>query len=140
MAKLLKKVMLEEDYKDGTTMWRIPCDCHAPEHDARLWFEVDKDGCASLRITTEVGFYHYETYYDDTFIERVTGRIGIFWRRLKLVCKMLFTGYHTMEGDVILQEDAINGLRYALDEGMKAIEKAQVEFQRKRKEAAKTDA
>ena len=121
MNKIPKKVMLEEDYEDGTTMWRVPCDCHEPQHDARLWFEVDEHGCASLRITTEIGFYQ-------------TG----FWRNVRrrfvAAGRMLFTGYCTMDGEVVLQEDGIDGLRYALDEGKKAMAKAQREFERQRKQ------
>lgn len=129
MAKLPKKVMLEEDYEDGTTMWRVPCDCHEPAHDARLWFEVDEDGCMSLRITTEVGFYRTS-----------------FWRNLRrrfgAAFAMLFTGYYTMEGEVCLREDGVEGLRYALTEGLKAARKAEDEFHAKRKaeSEAKNDA
>jgi hypothetical protein len=121
MAKLPKKVMLEEDYENGTTMWRVPCDCHDPAHDARLWFEVDEHGFASLRITTEVGFYK------TSFLRNIR-------RRFVAAFKMLFTGYYTMEGEVCLREDGIDGLRYALDEGKKAMAKSQAEFERKRKE------
>lgn len=120
MARLPKKVMLEEDYEDGTTMWRVPCDCQQPQHDARLWFEIDQHGCASLRITTEIGFYR-------------TGLWGNIRRRLVTAGRMLFTGYCTMDGEVCLQEDGINGLRYALDEGKKAMAKAQKEFEQQRK-------
>jgi hypothetical protein len=123
MTKLPKKVMLEEDYEDGTTMWRVPCDCHDPAHDARLWFEVDEHGFASLRITTEVGFYRTS-----------------FWRNLRhrfvAAFKMLFTGYYTMDGEVCLTKEGIEGLQYALTEGSKAMIKAEEAFAAKRKAEA----
>jgi hypothetical protein len=126
MAKLLKKVMLDEDYEDGTTMWRVPCDCHDPAHDARLWFEVDEHGFASLRISTEVGFYR------TSFLRNLR-------RRFDAAFKMLFVGYYTMEGEVCLTHDGINGLRYALDEGQKKLYKAEEEYARKRKEQESAD-
>lgn len=118
MTDIIKKVMLEEEYKDGTTMWRIPCDCHEPQHDARFWFEVDEHGLMSLSITTEVGFY------------KTSWRRNI-WRRVKASFLMLFRGYYTMEGEVILKKDAIKGLQYALTEGSKRAEVAEDAFHAK---------
>ena len=115
---IIKKVMLEEEYNDGTTMWRIPCDCHEPAHDARLWFEVDETGLMSLRISTEVGFY------------KTSWRRNI-WRRFKAAWLMLFVGYYTMEGEVILKKDAIEGLRHAINNGQRVALEAEDKFRKK---------
>lgn len=134
MAKLPKKIMLEADYEDGTTMWRIPCDCHDPEHDARLWFELDEDGFPSLKISTEVGFYHYKRYDDDNLLERFRDWRERIWKRITIVSKMLFTGYYTMEGEVILNEESIAAFQYALTEGNKGMLKAREKSIREHKE------
>lgn len=125
MTKLPKKVMLEAEYGEGTTMWRIPCDCHDPEHDARLWFELDEDGFPSLKISTEVGFYHFKRYEDDNLRERFRYWRERIWKRIVIVCKMLFTGYYTMEGEVILDKESIEAFQYALAEGKKYMAKAE---------------
>jgi hypothetical protein len=135
MVKLPKKVMLEAEFRDGTTMWRIPCDCHDPQHDAQLFMEVDEDGFPMLTISTEIGFYHYKKYNEDTWHERFTDWRQRIWKRITIVCKMLFTGYYRMEGNLILDKDSIAGLQYALTEGLKASEKAQEAARKKRNDA-----
>lgn len=134
MAKLPKKVMLEAEYEDGTTMWRIPCDCHDPEHDARLWFELDEDNFPSVKISTEVGFYHYKKYEEDGLRERFRYFRERIWKRITIVCKMLFTGYYTMDGEVILNDESIAAFQYALTEGHKALIKAREKSDREHRE------
>jgi hypothetical protein len=136
MTKLPKKVMLIEEYKDGTSFWRVPCDCSDPDHDVHLWFEVDDDGIAALRITRELGFYANEWHSDDNWHERIARKFGRGWSRIKAATKILFKGYLTMDGEVCLTKEGIEGLQYALTEGNKAMIKAEEAFHAKRKEQA----
>ena len=139
MEKLPKKVMLINEYKDGTSFWRIPCDCSDPDHDVHLWFEVDDDGIAALRITRELGFYAQEWYSNDPWYERIGHWKDRMWSRIKASMKILFKGYLTMDGEVCLTKDGIDGLQYALTEGKKAMIKAEEAFHAKRKEQAVAD-
>lgn len=109
-----KKVMLEEDYEDGTTMWRVACDCHDPEHDLKLWFEVDDIGVGSLMLETEIGWF---PRYHDTWFKRVK-------RRVVAAGNILFKGHYTMRGEVVLQRDGILGLQHALKTGLAKMDKA----------------
>ena len=105
---MIKKLMKVDEYSDGTTGWRIACDCHDPNHDCRLWFERDLDfNTVSLSLSMEMGFYpSYENF------------IGSMWRRIKHAAKVLFTGYATVQGDMILDEDGIKAMQAALKEGL----------------------
>lgn len=136
MAKLPQKVMLVADYKDGTTFWRVPCDCSDPDHDVHLWFEVDDHGSAALRITRELGFYASDWHSDDNWHERIVRKFGRGWSRIKAATKILFKGYLTMDGEVCLTKEGIDGLQYALTEGSKAMIKAEEAFHAKRKAEA----
>jgi hypothetical protein len=133
MTKLPKKVMLVEEYKDGTSFWRVPCDCSDPDHDVHLWFEVDDDGIAALRITRQLGYYKNSWYDDAPVYERFLRWCDRMWDRFKAANKILFKGYLTMDGDVCLTKDGIDGLQYALTEGSKAMVKAEKAFAAKRK-------
>jgi hypothetical protein len=132
---LPKKVMLIEEYKDGTSFWRVPCDCSDPDHDVHLWFEVDDDGVAALNITRELGFYSNDWHSDDNWHQRIARKVGRGWKRIKAATKILFKGYITMNGDVCLSKEGIDGLQYALKHGKEAMIKAEEEFHRKRKAA-----
>ena len=133
---IIKKVMLVEEYKDGTSFWRVPCDCSDPEHDAHLWFEVDDDGIAALRITRQLGFYENSWYSEDPWYMRVGSWRRRMWKRIKASASMLFKGYYTMDGDLCLNKDGIDGLQYALAEGKKALIKGEKAFWEKRKAEA----
>ena len=136
MVKIPKKVMLVEEYKDGTSFWRVPCDCSDPAHDVHLWFEVDDDGIAALRITRQLGYYANSWYNDDPWFKRLPRWVGRMWDRFKAANKILFKGYLTMEGEVCLTKDGIDGLQLALTEGKKHMVKAEKAFVAKRKAEA----
>ena len=138
MVKILKKVMLVNEYKDGTTFWRVPCDCNDPDHDVHLWFEVDDDGIASLRITRQLGYYKNSWYDDAPVYDRFLHWCDRMWDRFKAANKILFKGYLTMDGDVILTKEGIEGLQYALIEGNKVMIKAEDAFHAKRKAEAES--
>lgn len=136
MAKIPEKVMLVKEYKDGTSFWRVPCDCSDPDHDVHLWFEVDDDGIAALNITRELGYYENSFYSDDPWFKRLPRWFGRMWNRFKAANKILFKGYLTMNGEVCLDKDGIAGLQLALTEGTKAMVKAEEAWRAKRKENA----
>ena len=136
MVKIPKKVMFVEEYKDGTSFWRVPCDCSDPDHDVHLWFEVDDDGIAALRITRQLGYYANSWYNDDPWFKRLPRWFGRMWDRFKAANKILFKGYLTMEGEVCLTKDGIDGLQLALTEGTKVMVKAEEAFRAKRKAEA----
>ena len=107
-----KKLMKEVDYSDGSSRWRIACDCHSPDHDVQLWFEPEEDlGIINLNLDMEVGFYPQYSSGWRNWIEDKQ-------RRIAHAAKVLFTGYATMRGDVILDEDGIKAMQAALAQGM----------------------
>lgn len=99
--------MLVNEYKDGTTFWRIPCSCMCKDHDADLWFEVDQHAY-ELQMSYEVGFY-----------PKNLGWWKALTRRVSAATQILFKGHYTMQGEVMLDDAGVEGLKYALNEGQK---------------------
>lgn len=118
------KLMKVSDWDDGDSMWRVACECMEPNHDVQLWFEpVDKDHTdVSLVLSMEVGFYSRWGFWDTTK------------KRLRAAFNILFTGYHTMTGDVILDEAGMKAMKIALDRGLKHAKDCRAEWDRQQKE------
>lgn len=109
-----KKVMLVDNYSDGSSYWRVACDCCDSDHDAVLWFEYDKEiDMMSLRLSSEVGYYDNSGNFLKNFVKRV-----------KIAARILFLGHYRETGEVILNKDGIDGMVYALTEGKKLLEDA----------------
>jgi len=105
-----------KEYPDGSSSWRIACDCHDPNHDCQLWFErtvEDEPHIQSLglMLSMEVGIYPRYNFFEN------------LWRRITIAAKVLFTGYHTATGEVILDEDGIRALQFALEQGLAGAKK-----------------
>lgn len=103
-----KKLMKLADYEDGSSFWRIACDCMQPDHDVNLWFESNDDH-VELNLSMEVGFYWSGNWFKN------------LQRRVTYAFKILFFGHCTMEGNVILDSDGVTAMRTALDDGLKHI-------------------
>jgi hypothetical protein len=101
-----------------------------------LWFEVDEDGIPALRMTRQLGFYAENWYSNDPWFERVGHWKDRMCKRVKASMKILFKGYLTMDGEVCLTKEGIEGLQYALTEGTKTMVKAEEAFRAKRKAEA----
>ena len=89
----------------------MACDCHDPNHDCQLWFERTVEDepqiqQLSLMLSMEVGIYPCYNFFEN------------LWRRITIAAKVLFTGYHTATGEVILDEDGIKALQFALKQGL----------------------
>ena len=105
------KLMKIKEYSDGSSSWRVACDCHDPNHDCQLWFERSLEDepriqDISLMLSMEVGIYKNYNLLEN------------LWKRITIAAKVLFTGYHTATGEVILDEDGIKALQFALDQGL----------------------
>jgi hypothetical protein len=138
MVKVPKKVLLIEEYKDGTSFWRVPCDCSDPDHDAHLWFEVDEDGIGALHITRQLGYYKNSWYSEEPWFKRFPRWLERMWDRFKAANKILFKGYITMDGELCLTKEGIDGLQLALKNGKAAMIKGEDAFHAKRKAEAET--
>lgn len=117
--------MKVREYDDGDSLWRVACDCGSTDHDAQLWFEpVDKDHTdISLSLSIEVGFYNrYYNWWDN------------FKRRVYAASKILFTGYYTMTGDVILDEHGMKAMKLALENGQKHAKACRENWEKKLKD------
>lgn len=112
-----KKLMKVSDYKDGSSLWRIACDCGEPNHDVHMWFEPDPDcELVSLNLGMEMGFY--SKGYSNSLWGKISDRASELKRRIRHAAKVLFTGYATVQGDVILNEDGIRAMKLALEKGL----------------------
>ena len=105
------KLMKIKEYSDGSSSWRVACDCHDPNHDCQLWFERSLEDepriqDISLMLSMEVGIYKNYNLLEN------------LWKRITIAAKVLFTGYHTATGEVILDEDGIKALQFALKQGL----------------------
>ena len=110
------KLMKIKEYSDGSSSWRVACDCHDPNHDCQLWFERSVEDepriqDISLMLSMEVGIYKNYNLLEN------------LWRRISIAAKVLFTGYHTATGEVILDEDGIKALQFALKQGLAGAKK-----------------
>ena len=118
-----KKVMKVEEWSDGTSIWRVACECTDTDHDVHLWFEPEKDtDYVNLNLSMQVGFYD-RTRYCDTVWESFIEHIRAFNKRAKCAAKILFKGHATFNGDVILNEDGIKAMQLALDKGLEHAKK-----------------
>lgn len=109
-------LMLVRKDEDGSSRWRVACDCGANEHDAELWIDAERNWpMLDLVLNVEVGVYpQWRDGFGAWFEDKV--------ERVKHAAKVLWSGYATMRGEVILNEDGIKALQTALSEGVKFIE------------------
>lgn len=121
-----KKLMKFEDHADGSSYWRVACDCSEPHHDAQLYFDtLDEDfEDLSLCLSMEIGFY---SRY---------GRWENFKRRLHAAAAIMFNGYYTMTGEVVLNKDGMIAMKTALDKGVEHADQCRANWEAKR--AART--
>lgn len=110
-----EKLMKVKQWDDGDVLYRVACDCGDPNHDAHLWFEaIDKDHTdISMSLSIEVGFYPKH----DSWFESMR-------RRIKAASKIIFTGYCTFTGEVILDEAGLSAMKVALEKGSEHQAKA----------------
>lgn len=110
-----KKLMKLNEYTDGTSWWRVACDCGDSRHDVALWFEADRDiNAVTLSIETEL--YAHAPWHDK------------FWRRwvwrIRTAARALFIGEVTAYSNVILDKEGVAAMRIAMEEGFAAAQKA----------------
>lgn len=113
-----------EDKVDGSSFWRVACDCSDSKHDAHLYFETDEHGFIILNLSVETGFY-------DSYYPEFGGVIRTLWNRVCAAVKILFTGRYTTTGDVILNESGVKAMRVVLDEVLKTHEQTRKEKSKK---------
>jgi len=109
---MTKRLMEVNSYEDGDSMWRVSCNCGESDHDVSLWFEADRDIMSvTLNLSMQVGFYpKWDEGIGAWFDDKV--------ERVKLAAKVLFTGYATMQGEVILDKDGVRAMQEALKKGL----------------------
>lgn len=111
-------VMKIKEYNDGESYWRVACECSDPRHDAELWFEVDKEyGDMSLNLSMEVGVYpnRYQNIFET------------FGKRVATAFKILFTGHFETQGNVLLSNENVKALQYAIEKGTEHAERVRNE-------------
>lgn len=124
-----EKLMKVKQWEDGDVLYRVACDCGEPNHDAHLWFEaIDKDHTdISMSLSIEVGFYPKHLNWFESMA-----------RRFRAAAKIIFTGYLTMSGDVILDEAGLKAMRTGLDKGLAHAKDAKARWDARTKENQKT--
>ena len=106
-----RKLMKVKEFPDGSSFWRVACECGDSAHDVNLWFEPVKDtSFVELNLSMEVGFYSKHRTW-----------VGNMLRRISTAFRILFTGYYTAAGDVVLDYDGIKAMQSALDNGLEHI-------------------
>jgi hypothetical protein len=110
-----EKLMKLNDYSDGSNHWRIACDCLDSNHDCDLWFSPHEQlESVGLNLSMEVGIYPRYNWLEN------------IWKRIAIATKVLFTGYYTATGEVILDDKGIAAMQTALTEGVAHVEKSKV--------------
>lgn len=119
-----QKLMKVREWPDGDSSWRVACDCGDNNHDVNLWFEaMDEDHeDISLCLSMEVGIYDRYNLFEN------------LWKRITIAAKVLFTGYHTATGEVVLDEAGIKAMQIALENGV--AHQAKVKAERDKQRAA----
>ena len=108
-----EKLMKLNNYSDGANHWRIACDCLDSNHDCELYFEPHEQlESVGLNISMEVGIYPRYNWLEN------------IWKRITIAVKVLFTGYYTATGEVILDDKGIAAMQTALTEGLAPVEKS----------------
>jgi hypothetical protein len=106
-----KKLMQVREWGDGSSCWRVACDCLDPDHDAELFFENDDEAMTTLHLSMHVGFY-----------PRWTHTFGSWWhdkmRRVAHAARVLWSGHAQLQGTVLLDEEGIKALQLALSQAM----------------------
>jgi hypothetical protein len=120
-----EKLMKVKSWEDGDVLYRVACDCGDPNHDAHLWFEaIDKDHTdISMSLSIEVGFYPKHINWFESMA-----------RRLRAASKIIFTGYFTCTGEVILDEDGLKAMRTGIDKGLQHAKGAKARWDAQVKE------
>ena len=103
-----KKLMLVTEHGDGSSWWRIACDCGSKDHDCELLFEKDSDGLLSLTL--------YKDVYNGDWQSTDRGFFSKLWWRIKVATRVLFTGYIEMTGDIVLDHGGIEAMQTAIQE------------------------
>lgn len=105
------KLMKVSEYPDGSSHYRIACECLDSSHDVHLFFDKDEETSSfSLELIMSVD---YQSRRSNVFVN--------FWHRLVDAVKLLFTGKIQVSGDVILEKDGIEAMQAALKEGMRSL-------------------
>lgn len=118
------KLMKFDAHEDGSSYWRVACECSEPHHDAQLYFEaMDEDfEDVSLCLSMEVGFYSRYGWWE-------TAK-----RRLHAASAILFNGHYTMTGEVMLNRDGMIAMQTALNEGIKHADQCRANWKAKKDE------
>lgn len=115
-----KKVMLVDSFDNGSSYWRVACDCCDSDHDAVLWFEYDKDlDMMVLTVSTEIGFIDGPLLRHRWFYI-----LKNLLKRIRVAAQILFLGHYRETGEVVLVRDGIEGMIHALSEGKRLLDEA----------------
>lgn len=78
---------------EESSSYTIACDCGESDHDCQVWIEAKKD-----EPHVSVSFYVKTWIYPKNW-----------WERIKVACKVLFTGEYQSEHELLLKkQSAIN--------------------------------
>ena len=107
------------EWKGSSVWYRINCSCGG-DCDTDMEFEFDKDfGFINLNFYKNVAWSDYDSH---TFFGRI-------WSRLKAAYKILTTGYISLNGSTLIQEEGhINSVIEALQEGRDKLIKFKADF------------
>jgi len=113
-----KSVMKVHEYDDSVT-YRVACDCGSPECDMLLDLEIDSK--IKMIFLTIYKTLLWSSYWgDNPWYTRI-------WMRLTCAVKMILTGYIEVTESFVMQEDQVNGLIKALEEGKQILSDNQKE-------------
>lgn len=108
------KVMKTGEY-DKALFYKVECDCGSKDH--QLGIEIDSDKWPILSLT----------FYADLESTIYWGKTNWFirqWRKIKIITKIIFTGYITMEQEFLLIDDKhIDSYINALKEGKEILKR-----------------
>lgn len=111
-SKISSKIM-----KVSNSFYRYACSCGSPECDMWLDFEADEYGIISLSFCKTLSTADY--YGNRFWLTRM-------WKRIKLTIIMLFTGKLSIEGELVIQDEAhIQSLIDGLKEGINYIKESE---------------
>ena len=98
------------DDADGVSHWKIPCVCTDSEHDVELYFERSDNG-DGYELTMNMTLYYNNGLR--------WGSVHSLWQRVIDAGILLFTGKVHAQGNILLDQRGVNGLKEALEYGVK---------------------
>lgn len=104
----------------GGASYRIACDCHDPDHDAVIMFDLE-DGIFEIHFYKKLSWSTW--WRSEHWYQRA-------WLRIKAATKILFTGWIELEDELVVGVDSIPDIIKVFEEAKMKIEEYELSWKK----------